>query len=116
MHSLEEQALELARHMDNLGALDVRVLDISQHSDWASYILIASFDGSGRKGLGFLAEACTMMRDFGADVRVADQSPENFWFVCDAGDIIIHLFKEEMRDYYSLEKLWHQARVVYPMP
>ena len=109
----KEQVIDLARHMDTLGAQNVMVMDISVQTDWGSYVLIASFS-SGRQGLGLLAEACSWLRARQAEIKVSDQDPENFWFVCDAGDVIIHLFKEDMRDYYSLETLWKEVQIIYP--
>lgn len=109
----KEQVIDLARHMDTLGAQNVTVMDISVQTDWGSYVLIASFSSS-RQGLGLLAEACTWLREHDAQIKVSDQDPENFWFVCDAGDVIVHLFKEDMRDYYSLETLWKEVQVIYP--
>ena len=35
------------------------------------------------------------------------------WILMDYGDVIIHIFREEERQYYQLEKLWRNARLVY---
>ncbi len=110
----KEQVISLAQHIENEGAQNTLVIDISKQADWGSYVLIASFSSS-RQGLGLLAQACTWLRDHDAEIKVSDQNPDNFWFLCDAGDIIIHLFKDDMRAYYSLETLWKESSIIYPL-
>jgi ribosome-associated protein len=39
-------------------------------------------------------------------------SPEDGWLVVDYGDIVVHLFDEELRNYYKLEDLWKEGKVV----
>jgi ribosome-associated protein len=38
--------------------------------------------------------------------------PENGWMIIDAGDIIVHLFAPEQRNYYRLEELWNKGKVL----
>lgn len=109
----KEQVIDLARHVDIFGAQNVTVLDISAQADWGSYVLVASFSGS-RQGLGILAQVSTWLREHNSEIKVSDQSPENSWFICDAGDVIVHLFKEETRDYYALETQWKETQIIYP--
>ncbi len=37
---------------------------------------------------------------------------ENGWILLDLGDVIVHLFSPEKRDYYRLEELWHDGKVL----
>lgn len=37
---------------------------------------------------------------------------ENGWILLDLGDVIVHLFSPEKRDYYRLEDLWHDGKVL----
>lgn len=39
-------------------------------------------------------------------------SPEAGWIVLDYGDIVVHLFDEELRRYYKLEELWKEGKVL----
>lgn len=114
MRLTKEDIIVLAQRIEDLGAHHVIVLHISGQFDWADYVLIASFS-SGRQGLGLLAETCTWLRDHDAQIKVSDQNPENCWFVCDAGDLIVHLLKDDMRDFYALETLWKDAHTIYPV-
>lgn len=49
--------------------------------------------------------------DFDMDGRVEGSGKEG-WVLVDLGDIIIHLFSEEQRDYYRLEQLWERGKVL----
>jgi ribosome-associated protein len=42
----------------------------------------------------------------------AEGSPEAGWIVLDYGDVVIHLFDEELRRYYNLEELWKEGKVI----
>ncbi len=42
--------------------------------------------------------------------------PSDGWVVVDFGDIVVHLFSPDQRDYYQLEKLWEAGKVVVRLP
>lgn len=109
----QAQALELTIYIEEHGGLHVALLDVSNESDWNSYVLMATFT-SRRQGLGLLGQACGWLRDHGFEIKVSDQEPENTWFLCDAGDIVVHLFTQDARDYYNLESVWKNGHIIYP--
>jgi len=43
---------------------------------------------------------------------VIEGKPENGWLVLDLGDIIVHLFSPDQRNYYRLEDLWSKGKVI----
>ena len=43
---------------------------------------------------------------------VPEGQPNSGWIVLDYGDVVVHLFSEEQRDYYRLEDLWSEGQVV----
>jgi ribosome-associated protein len=89
-------------------ALDLVVLDVQGLSGVTDYFLLCS--GRSTTHLRTIAEA---IRDElkAADVRPlhAEGTPESGWMLLDYGDVLVHVFLEETRVYYSLERLWGDA-------
>lgn len=60
-----------------------------------------------------LAEAVseTAHRQFALPVRIEGRA-EDGWLVADLGDVVVHLFSPDQRDYYRLESLWDKGKVL----
>lgn len=98
-------AVEVAS--DNL-ASDIHMLDISGVSSFADYFVIATVESS--RQMNALAEDLeAALEDSGAHKLRREGSPRSGWVVVDFGDVVIHLFGIEERDYYSLEDAWPTA-------
>jgi ribosome-associated protein len=63
--------------------------------------------------LNSLAEASleTAKKDFGVNARV-EGLPREGWLVVDFGDVVMHLFSPDQREYYDLEDLWAGGKVL----
>lgn len=94
-------------------AIEPLVLDISEISDVADYFLIAS--GTSTRQLQSIADELEMrLTENGEkDFHIEGYAGSN-WILIDAGDLVIHLFLEETRQHYSLEKLWGDAKILLP--
>lgn len=107
--------LELARTLvDALEAKkgeDILVLEIREVSLLADYFVICS--GTSPRMIDALAEAAfaAVKRDFGVKPRVEGE-PQGGWVLADYGNVVLHLFSPQQRDYYALEELWADGRVV----
>lgn len=86
-------------------AEDILAIDIRGRSSFADVLVIAS----GRSGRHVAALADHVMRklkDAGVkDVQV-EGLPQADWVLVDAGDVVIHLFRPEVRAFYNIEKIW----------
>jgi ribosome-associated protein len=94
-------------------AIEPLVLDISEISDVADYFLIAS--GTSLRQLQSIADELEMkLKENGEkDFHIEGYAGSN-WILIDAGDLVIHLFLEDTRRHYSLEKLWGDAKILLP--
>lgn len=102
--SLVEQSLE-----DDL-AEDVRIIPLAGKSDIADYMVIAS--GRSARKVGAIAEhLITRLKTAGVPGIHAEGQTNADWILVDAGDVIVHLFRPDVRAYYDLEKLWEAALV-----
>ncbi len=90
---------------------DILLLDIHEIASFADYFVIAT--GTSDRMLDALARALhdDVKKNFGLDSRKEGESREG-WLVIDFGDIVVHLFSPEQRDYYRLEQLWERGKTL----
>jgi ribosome-associated protein len=89
-------------------AIDLKVLDLATVSDFTDYFLICS-GGSDRQVQAIADAVDEKLR---ADqVRPLHQEGMNGgnWVLLDYGDFIVHVFRDETRRFYALERLWGDA-------
>jgi ribosome-associated protein len=111
-----ERSLELAlaavkTAADNR-ATDLVVLDLRELTSEFDYFVLAT--GTSRRQLHAIAEEIDhALEDDLGDRRLGREGfDESRWILLDYGNVVIHLFDQETRDYYRLEDLWGQARRV----
>jgi ribosome-associated protein len=90
---------------------DIVLLDLRGVAIFADFFIICT--GSSDRMLNALAEAITdQAREIHALRGRVEGDPRNGWLLADFGDIIVHLFSPDRRDYYRLEELWSQGKVL----
>jgi len=87
------------------------VLDIRELADFAEFFVICS--GTSDRMLRALANDVidTVREQYQIKGRVEGQ-PEDGWLLIDYGDLVVHLFSPDRRDYYCLEDLWAKGKVL----
>ena len=111
----QKQSKEMARlayqAMEDKKARDIRIIDISEISVLADYFLIAS--GSNKN------QVQAMVDNVQEELHKAGFVPKQVegynsanWILLDYGDIIIHVFDEENRLFYDLERIWRDGKVL----
>ena len=94
--------------LDDKKARDIRILDISKVSVLADYFIIAS--GSNRNQVQAMADnAAEELGKAGYHTRQIEGYNSANWILLDYGDIIIHVFDEENRLFYDLERIWRDG-------
>ncbi|HEX9024367.1 MAG TPA: ribosome silencing factor [Geobacteraceae bacterium] len=102
-----ERAVNCALFALEKKALDVRVLEIGKLSSIADYLVLAT--GKSDKQTQAIADSVKKgLKKFGKALDVEGLKEGN-WIVIDYGDVIVHIFQEELRRYYDLDELWHAA-------
>lgn len=99
--------------LEDAKASDVVEIDLAGKSTMGDYMVIAT--GNSDRHVGAIADQIQRhLKDSGyGRVRVEGQ-PECNWVLIDQGDIIIHVFRPEVRDFYNLEKMWSGERPADP--
>lgn len=98
-------AESLAQALEDDKAEDILFIDLDGKSSLADFMIIAS----GRSGRHVAALADHISQDVkkltGRPASV-EGMPNADWVLIDTGDVIIHLFRPEVREFYNLEKIW----------
>ena len=98
------QDLILAR-LDDDKAQDIVVIDLKDKSSVADTLIVAS--GRSHRHVGALADhVLRALKDVGHGKARVEGLPHCDWVLIDAGDIIVHLFRPEVRSFYNIEKIW----------
>lgn len=104
----KRKAEAVAAFMTDHKALDVQIIDLSNQCSWTDAFVIGTVTSVGHlKGLA--REIWDVLNQLDLKVNNRHKAPGNDgWELIDCGDIVIHLFSQEMRAFYSLEKLWSE--------
>jgi ribosome-associated protein len=106
----ETLALILAR-LDDSKAADTTTIDLKGKTTLADHMVIAS-GGSNRHVAAISERLIEALDDAGIPGLRAEGLPHCDWVVIDAGDVIVHVFRPEVRTFYNLEKMWARARPI----
>ena len=96
--------LILAR-LDDDKAQEVVFIDLKDKSSVADAMIVAS--GRSQRHVGAMADhLLRALKDAGLGKARVEGLPHCDWVLIDAGDLIVHLFRPEVRAFYNLEKIW----------
>ncbi|WP_340108025.1 ribosome silencing factor [Pikeienuella sp. HZG-20] len=105
----EEAVATLLAHicdrLDQDKAEDIVTIDIRGKSAMADYMVIAS--GRSTRQVSALSDHLieSLKQELGRTTRVEGKNAGD-WVLIDAGDVIVHIFRPEVREFYQLEKMW----------
>ena len=104
-----EMAKLLAGELEDKKGRELRVLEVTELTVLADYFLICTATSSiHAKTLG---DACEMlMKDRGVLPHHVEADKNRQWILLDFGCVVVHVFMEEQRKFYGLERLWADAK------
>jgi ribosome-associated protein len=95
--------------LDDAKAEEIISLDLAGKTSLADVMIIAS--GRSDRHVGAIAErVASALRDLRLPTPRIEGMPVCDWVLIDAGDVLVHLFRPEVRGFYNLEKLWGMGR------
>lgn len=107
-----QELLELVvRAADSKRAEDIVALDVQNISLLADYFVIMQA-GSERQVKAVTEAIVEKVHEANEDIKSVEGKYGANWILLDLGDVIVHVFKEETRQFYNLEKLWSDAPLV----
>ncbi|MBK5911033.1 ribosome silencing factor [Rhodothalassium salexigens] len=91
--------------LDDNKAEHITTIDLDGKSSIADHMVIAS--GRSNRQVSALADYLVRaLKDAGHGSPVIEGLPQADWVLIDAGDVVVHLFRPEVREFYNLEKMW----------
>ena len=103
-----EVAHRLVDIASDLQAEDIVLLDIRELASFADYFVILT-TGSDRQTRALRDDMVKRLKASGVSISHAEGRPDSGWLLLDFGDVIIHIFGPEQREFYQLEELWSRA-------
>lgn len=111
MNTEKEMAQLACKALDEKKGQDIKVIDIHEVSVIADYFVIAS--GSNQNQVQAMVDNVeeTLGRA-GYEPKQVEGSKNSSWVLMDYGDLIVHVFDEENRLFYDLERIWRDGKVL----
>lgn len=104
--------IELIKNaLEEKKAEDIQIIDISEISSIADYFIITN--GSNLNQVQAISDrVCEVLAQAGLSIRATEGYQTGSWILLDYGDIIIHIFDRESREFYNLERMWKDGKVI----
>ncbi len=111
IENADEQILKIVVDtLEDNKADDVVTIDLKGKTSIASYMVIAS--GTSQRHVASLAEHVQMKLKESGFSSTSEGEEKADWVLIDAFDVIVHIFRPEVRDFYNLEKMWSSVAEV----
>lgn len=106
----QEMVRFVVKLLDSKKATDIDVLEIGDLTSLGDYFIVAS--GSSNTQVKTLAGEIEdqLSKKHGIEPKRVEGESSAVWILMDYGDIIVHLFHRDTRDFYCLERLWGDAK------
>ncbi|SHJ95001.1 ribosome-associated protein [Anaerobranca californiensis DSM 14826] len=99
----------ITKAIDDKKGEDIKILDLQGLTEIADYFIIAT--GNTQSHLKSICDFIEeKVKEKGITPIRIQGYDEAVWIVIDYGDIVVHLFNPEAREYYQLEKFWRNAK------
>ncbi|MGE3981061.1 MAG: ribosome silencing factor [Candidatus Omnitrophota bacterium] len=104
-------AKKVAEIADEKKATGIVILDMRKLVNFCDYFVLCS--GNTDRHAKAVADAIDEgLQELGIKPGLKDSIKNSHWIVFDAGDVVVHVFEKQMREFYNLEYLWQEAKEV----
>lgn len=93
--------------LDDMKAEDIVVIDLEGKTSIASYMVVAS--GNSNRHVASIAQKIEENLKAAGHKTTVEGEVKADWVLIDAFDVIVHIFRPEVREFYNLEKMWQSA-------
>lgn len=103
--------LELQKALDAKFAKDIVLMELGSISPIADYFVIAT-GGSAPQLAALTQIAEETLKNQGLTLIHTEGIRSGNWVLLDFGGVVVHLFDQESREYYNLERIWADAKII----
>ena len=108
----KELTLKAAKALDDKKLEDIVILDLEDVTALSDFFILATASSSPQMKAGSDAVYKDLKDEGVLPYAENDNDPEGVWYLSDYGFLVVHIFTEEGREYYNLDKLWHEAKKI----
>lgn len=106
--TIKEKAQKIADLLDDKKAIDIKILEVSKVSSLADYFVLCTCTSTTQ------LKACEdnveeKMAELGYTPAHIEGYRSGTWILMDYSDVVVHIFMEEARNFYDVERLWADA-------
>lgn len=106
-----EIAKLVCKALDDKKAIDVKAIDISEVSVMADFFIVASASNQSQMN-AMQDEVDRVLYEQGIHAKSIEGNRSSTWVLMDYEDVIVHLFSEEDRLFYDLERIWKDGIII----
>lgn len=104
----ETMRQEILKAIEDAKGQDTKVLDVRGVTDFTDYMIVVS--GTSNRHVQTVADKVrTHMREQGVRPVGSEGEAVGDWVLIDFGDVVVHVMRPPVRDFYNLEKLWGEG-------
>lgn len=107
----KEMAKLAYKALDEKKAMDLKIIDIAEVSTIADYFIIAS-GGNQNQVQAMVDNVEEKLGKAGYEPKQIEGTRSSSWILMDYGDLIVHVFDEENRLFYDLERIWRDGHTI----
>ena len=96
--------------LQNDKAIDIKSIDLLNRSSIADYMVIAT-GNSSRQVASISKNLIKKLKELGFYCRKPEGLVNSDWVLIDAYDVVVHIFRPEVREFYGLEKMWDMPNI-----
>lgn len=104
--------LKAAKALDDKKLEDIVILDLDGVTTLSDFFIIATASSALQMKAGSDAVYKELKEEGVTPYAENDNNSDSLWYLTDYGFLVIHLFTQEGREYYDLDKLWHEAKKI----
>ena len=106
-----EQSILTAKAISSKKGLNIKLIEIGDISSLADYMVIATGTSSTHEK-AIADEVEYQLDEAGISVSHIEGYRSNSWILLDYVDVIVHIFSDEAREFYDLERLWQDGKEI----